>query len=105
MAYLALAERVSFSEMPMEDAAALLRAGLADRAASVREVVADRLVKAWLEDESVDGEPLMLLRTLNVQAYPGGQMKVVLLVATGVDRKRLAFGPAVEQPDACATAG
>lgn len=69
MAYMALAERVPLADMPVADAAALLRGGLSDRAASVREAVASRLVMAWLD--GVDGEPLKLVHALNVQAHPG----------------------------------
>lgn len=70
MAYMALAERAPLAAMPAADAAALLRAGLGDRAASVREAVASRLLAAWLE--AVDGEPLRLIHALDVQAHTGG---------------------------------
>ncbi|KAL4859316.1 Condensin complex subunit 3 [Chlorella vulgaris] len=68
MAYMALAERVPLAAMPVDDAAALLRGGLNDRAAPVREAVAGRLVAAWLEE--VEGEPLRLVHALGVQAHP-----------------------------------
>jgi condensin complex subunit 3 len=71
MAYMALAERVPLAAMPVDDAAALLRGGLNDRAAPVREAVASRLVAAWLEE--VEGEPLRLVHALGVQAHPGGR--------------------------------
>lgn len=73
MAYMALAERVPLSAMPAADAALLLRRGLTDRAGSVREAVASKLLQGWLEEH--EGEPLQLIHALGVQAHPGGRQQ------------------------------
>ncbi|KAL4426507.1 hypothetical protein ABPG77_008365 [Micractinium sp. CCAP 211/92] len=67
MAYMAIAERVPLSAMPATDAALLLRRGLTDRAGSVRDAVASKLLLGWLEEH--EGEPLQLIHVLGVQAH------------------------------------
>lgn len=69
MAYMAIAERVPLSAMPAADATLLLRRGLTDRAGSVRDAVASKLLQGWLEEH--EGEPLQLIHALGVQAHPG----------------------------------
>ncbi len=69
MAYMAIAERVPLSAMPATDAALLLHRGLTDRAGSVRDAVASKLLLGWLEEH--EGEPLQLIHVLGVQAHAG----------------------------------
>lgn len=72
MAYMALAERVPLEALPTDDAVLLVRRGLGDRAALVRDTVAAKLVMTWLND-ACEGEPLRLVHALDVQRHPGAQ--------------------------------
>jgi len=68
VAYLAIAEKVSLEALGASSAALLIRRGLGDRAPAVSEAAA-AMVTAWL-DNACSGEPLNLLRRLDVVNNP-----------------------------------
>jgi condensin complex subunit 3 len=80
--YLAIAEKVGLQALGPDAGAALLRRGLADRAPAVAAAAAV-LAAAWL-DGACGGDPLELLRRLDVERHPEeAELAVRALVAAG----------------------
>lgn len=69
MAYMTIAQRVPLADMPVDEAALLLRRGLGDRAACVRDN-ATKLLLTWFTVEH-DGEPVRFIHALNVHTHSG----------------------------------
>ncbi|PSC71431.1 condensin complex subunit 3 [Micractinium conductrix] len=82
MAYMTIAQRVPLADMPVDEAALLLRRGLGDRAACVRDN-ATKLLLTWFTVEH-DGEPVRFIHALNVHTHSEEcELAVRTLLQTG----------------------
>lgn len=80
--YLAIAEKLPLGAMTTEERALLLKRGITDRSPMVSEA-ARSMLETWL-DTACEGEPLTLLRAIDVQLHPEeGELALKALLHCG----------------------